>query len=73
MLSQKNLIKDIETHCQNKRLKKNIYKMDCLPLKQEGGLHLQQWNPDPVLDYQFKVRNAFSYNNIMATHAKEML
>jgi hypothetical protein len=29
---QKMIIEDIEKHCRNKRLKKNIYKMDCLKL-----------------------------------------
>lgn len=29
---QKTIIEDIEKHCRNKRLKKNIYKMDCLKL-----------------------------------------
>lgn len=32
LLSQKRFVEDIEKHCKNKRLKKNIYKMDCVKL-----------------------------------------
>jgi hypothetical protein len=34
LLSKRNLIEDIEKHCRNKRLKKNIFKMDCVKLLQ---------------------------------------
>lgn len=29
MMSQKNIKEDIEKHCKNKRLKKNLYKLEC--------------------------------------------
>jgi hypothetical protein len=33
LLSYQNLAQDIEKHCRNKRLKKNIYKMDLINAK----------------------------------------
>ena len=32
LFDKKSMIQDIEKHCRNKRLKKNIYKMDCVKL-----------------------------------------
>ena len=34
LLGQRQIIEDIEKHCKNKRLKKNIYKMDCVKIAQ---------------------------------------
>jgi hypothetical protein len=35
LAGKKTIIEDLEKHCRNKRLKKNIYKMDCVNI---GGI-----------------------------------
>jgi hypothetical protein len=75
MLSQANFIRDIEKHCHSKRLKKNIFKMDCIRLGHDGAkidsslvtmgaseaIKLVTNSADPVIEYQFKKRNSLHY------------
>ena len=37
LFGQKQMIEDIEKHCRNKKLKKNIYKLDCVKI---GGTNI---------------------------------
>ena len=83
MLNQQKMITDIEKHCKNKRMKKNIYKMDCIRMGSKQ--HQEQMQaaasaantavimPDPVIDYQFKMRNVYNYQHIMQDHTNALL
>ena len=45
LFDKKSMIQDIEKHCRNKRLKKNIYKMDCVKLVMQPAPSDQVYNP----------------------------
>jgi len=83
---QKSLISDIEKHCKNKRLKKNIYKMDYLKLINNKD---QVYNPgvtnassdidklprvinDPVIDSCLRANNSL-ISDIMSHEGKQMI
>lgn len=66
MKANQEVIKDIEELCKNKRLKKNIYKMDLRlgqpPRGDNVTLPAQDLSKhDILLDSQFKERNSMSY------------
>lgn len=87
MLSQKNIIDDIEKYCHSKRLKKNIFKMDCIRFGHQGAsidsglvtmgaseaIKLTGNSADPVIEYQFKKKNTTHYQNIMQNHTDKLL
>jgi hypothetical protein len=60
LFGQKEMIEDIEKHCRNKRLKKNIYKLDCVKIggKNPGAAPVAQKDGAPV--YNPAVTNASS-------------
>ena len=60
LFGQKQLIEDIEKHCRNKRLKKNIYKLDCVKIggPNIGAAPVAQKEGTPV--YNPAVTNASS-------------
>lgn len=80
MISQQTLINDIEKHCRNKRLKKNIFKMECsnriLPQPYNSitlaSSDTAKWSKqiiDPIIDNQFKKLNMVNYQSIMQNEA----
>jgi len=87
MMTQQKMIDDIEKHCHSKRMKKNIYKMDCIRLGHQGAkidnpsvtmaaseaLKLTANSVDPVIEWQFKKMNTTHYQNIMQDHADNLL
>mgnify|MGYP007028890598 FL=1 len=83
MENQRELVEDIEKHCTSKRLKKYMYKLDCIRLgglKQDGvTLATSEPDPlrsslnDPVIDHLFKLHNATNYQAIWQDCAYEHL
>lgn len=75
LLAHKTVIEDIQKNCRNKRLKKNLFKVDLQKLGskfQEPPNHFAPYS-DSVIDNQFKMFNKESYDNLMRDHAEQQL
>lgn len=60
LFGQKQMIEDIEKHCRNKRLKKNIYKLDCVKIGAPNARAAPVAQKDGTAVYNPAVTNASS-------------
>lgn len=75
MMSQKQMVEDIEKHCKNKRLKKNMFKMDFNRLghKFSENYPSNVHATDPVVEYYFKTQNVVNYQHVMRDQSEKLL
>jgi len=85
MSSQQHMMEDIEKHCYSKRLKKSIFKLDCMRIGKHGSkleqvtmtgsdsAKLPFQGIDPVISHDFVNRNSGNYQGIMQDQAEMLL
>lgn len=61
---------DIEKYCTNKRLKKNLYKIDFhhLGQKYQDNYPSNIQYSDPIIEYQFKIKHSNNWQSLMKEH-----
>lgn len=74
-MDQKILADDLEKYCYNKRLKKNIYKLDMLQNAHGGQKSVLDSKPgsDPIINNIYKRIHAPAYSQIMNFEADKQL